>query len=113
MRQRTRDRASGPLCAARSFRYGIGDERGHGGAYLRALLHDEKRRARHRAGTIYGVRHCEAKRWIYLGVQRAREGIVVQGLFAASRPASRNTTRWSESDIHERQRLRGDFARGG
>ena len=51
---------------------GHGNGRGDGGAGVRAVLHDEADRQRHRAGAVDGVWDREAERRLCVGEQRAR-----------------------------------------
>ena len=77
----TLHRSTRPLCCADGHGFGIGNRARAPVAYLRALLHDQGGRQRHRAWPGHGLRHRETEQRFHLGVQRARHGNYVQDLF--------------------------------
>ena len=86
--------AAGKICVPGSNRHRDRDERGSQTADFRAILHDEGKRQRNRAGAGYGVRHCAAQRRLDPGGKRTRRGHHVSHLSTADRSSGsgrRNT----------------------
>src|SRR2546429_7973889 len=56
---------------------------GHAPAYLRTVLHDERKQPWHGPRSFDGVRHCQAKRRAHYGHERGREKKHLQNVPAA------------------------------
>ena len=78
-----RDHGGRPLRPAGGERHGTWHGRRHEGARLRAVLHDQASRPRHRPGPLDGLRHREAERGIRLRRQRTRRRDDLPGVLPA------------------------------
>ena len=77
--------AAGALRDAGGERHRHGHDRGRVAAPVRAVLHDQAARARHRPRPRHLLRHRQAERRPHLGLQRVRPRLDVQDLPAADR----------------------------
>ena len=76
---------------ARHHRHRQRDDQGDAAAPVRAVLHDQGNRERHRPRPVDDLRHRQAEQRLHLGVQRTRPRHDVQGLPAALEPRRRRS----------------------
>ena len=76
---------------------GSGMDAGDPQSPLRAILHHERNRQRHRPGAPHGIRHCQTKPRVYRGRESARPGHHVQYLSAAPRGGGGGPWGWDIS----------------